>query len=344
MTPFRTWALVALLSLASAADGQAATKKKVKADLDATPATKVALVARTYSVTDLVVSADGAEDADMLIKFVQQAVRPTSWKGQGGSGMVVYKPQSQSLTILQTPSAHAQIGRLLKALVMLQGDAERRADRTPPPPPPPGLMGASGLMQAMCSTPPAPLPGPAPRATAKQYGHFVLDNVRVNAMGVTTTIKKVKIMYKGDGIEADVAKCALTNGESERKGDVEKILKQLTELVEEMKEKQEKKADLPPAPAVNSVPVPPGSTIPPGAAALIGAAMETLQKERQEEAGATHAPRPCPAPTPLPPCAPVTWSPVPEKDARDTGKARVESKGQEKPTKDCDPEGNPYDD
>src|SRR5262249_8070455 len=51
----------------------------------------------------------------------------------------------------------------------------------------------------------------------KQYGHFVMDNVKVNAMGVSCIIKRIRFMYKGDGIDADVAKCALTNGESEKK-------------------------------------------------------------------------------------------------------------------------------
>jgi hypothetical protein len=39
-------------------------------------------------------------------------------------------------------------------------------------------------------------------------------------------------MYKGDGIDNEVAKCALTNGESEKKTDVPKVLTDLLEKLE----------------------------------------------------------------------------------------------------------------
>jgi len=80
---------------------------------------------------------------------------------------------------------------------------------------------------------------PAPKSLsmpAKQYGHFVVENVKVNAMGVSVTIKRIKIMYKGDGIDADVAKCGLTGKyEAEVQGcgaDCLDILKELQQAAQ----------------------------------------------------------------------------------------------------------------
>src|SRR5437764_1205866 len=95
---------------------------------------------------------------------------------------------------------------------------------------------APPVTRAVYTATPAPLPAPA-TGRSKQYGHFVLDNVKVNAMGVSCTIKRVRFMYKGDGIDADVAKCALTNGESEKKADVPRVL---TDLLEKLDKKEEK--------------------------------------------------------------------------------------------------------
>src|SRR5262249_18068228 len=98
--------------------------------------------------------------------------------------------------------------------------------------------------------PPVPLTCPAcpaakSPASAKQYGHFVMQDVKVNAMGVTTTIKKIRFMYKGDGIEADVAKCALTNGDSEHKGDLEKLINEVNKLVDVKKDEKKEKTECP---------------------------------------------------------------------------------------------------
>lgn len=70
----------------------------------------------------------------------------------------------------------------------------------------------------------------ADHAQPKQYAHFVLQNVTINAMGVSAKIKRIRVMYKGDGIENDVAKCALTNGESEKKVDSAMLYKLLEKL------------------------------------------------------------------------------------------------------------------
>jgi hypothetical protein len=226
--------LVAVLSLAVLSPAaQAETKKKAYADKKAA----VGLVSKSYPVADLIDAADG-HDADLLIKFVMQAVKPSSWQEHGGPASIDYFPVGKALVIKQTPAAQAQISALLKALVKLQSDAGKHEPHG-------AMIGAA--VGAVCGgvvpanfAPPAPLPCPA-RATAKQYGHFVLDNVRVNAMGVTVNIKKVKLMYKGDGIEADVAKCALTNGDSERKGnkEEEQVLQQVKDLLDWLKKKTE---------------------------------------------------------------------------------------------------------
>jgi hypothetical protein len=235
MTQVRCWTLFAVLAIALVGtDGQAATKKKAdpkKADAN--------LVWKSYPVADLF-AGESAEDADLLIKFVTSAIEPSSWASHNGSGQIVCRLPDKVLSIHQTVAVHAQVARLLKALVMLQSDAERRAEKQ-------ACCGSAGAMlgqsvvQAACPAPPAPMCCAPAKSSCKQYGHFVIDNVKVNAMGVSTTIKKIKFMYKGDGIEADVAKCAMTNGESEHKGDLEKLMKQLTELVEEQQEKKAKK-------------------------------------------------------------------------------------------------------
>jgi hypothetical protein len=91
----------------------------------------------------------------------------------------------------------------------------------------------------------------------KQYGHFVLDNVRVNAMGVSCTIKRVRFMYKGDGIDNEVAKCALTGGESEKKADVPKVLTDLLEKISSGGKSDEAREITPPkAGACYAVPCP----------------------------------------------------------------------------------------
>jgi len=79
---------------------------------------------------------------------------------------------------------------------------------------------------------PTPPAGSAPPVQHKQYGHFILDNVRINAMGVTCTIKRIRFLYKGDGLDNEVAKCALTNGESEKKAEVSKVLTEVLEKLE----------------------------------------------------------------------------------------------------------------
>jgi hypothetical protein len=243
MTRNRWWVLLTVLAVALAGtESQAATKAK-----SAPKKVHASLVSKTYPVADLIGDSAGEDASELLIKFVKHAVKPASWEGHGGKGSVEYYPLGKALVIKQTPAVHAQLSCLLKALVKLQADSARNAEKhaccgSAMGAAAAALIGSSmsqGVVQAACPAPPAPMCCPTAKSSCKQYGHFVMDDIKVNAMGVSTTIKKIKFMYKGDGIEADVAKCAMTNGDSERKGDLEKLMKQVSDLVDAQKEKKE---------------------------------------------------------------------------------------------------------
>jgi hypothetical protein len=196
-------------------------------------------------------------------------------------------------------------------MAMLKTGAERQAARTPPVPVPPG--GFESVMPASYPPPPPPLPCPAMKAQgAKQYGHFVIDNIKVNAMGVSTTIKKIKFMYKGDGIEADVAKCALSNGDSERKGDLDKLINQVTKLVEEKTEGKKEKL---PEPKADVAPPPPL----PGSGTGCGWSGSSCPS-----AYPTCLPAPAAVPVPCTPGPPGSPAPEPTKGRPATSKAKVE--------------------
>ncbi len=258
MTQLRGWMLVAVLSLALVgAEGQAATKKKHKAEPDKSAAP--AMVWKTYSLADMIDPAAAPEETDLFVKFVKKAVEPSSWKTHGGHGTVHYQAACKSLVVHQTPAVQAKVKCLLSAMAMLKSGAEKHAQRRAldeAPNPYGGYF--EGPMPASYPPPPPPvaLSCPAVKAPsgAKQYGHFVMEDVKVNAMGVTTTIKKIRFMYKGDGIEADVAKCALTNGDSERKGDLDKLIGEVSKLVEKKEGKKEKTEEA--KPCCPSCPVP----------------------------------------------------------------------------------------
>lgn len=240
--------------------------------------THVQLVPKTYPVADLLPdpSVGGAE---LLVDFVMQSLKPKCWKGQGGRGTIEYCARTKSMLVKQTPQMQEQVACLLKALERLQAKQEA----APPAPLPSGMIGilgaacgGHGVEQATCAPPPPPPPVsvcgppgtmvcpaawikegsgcsappcPACKATTpcKQYGHFVMENVTVNAMGVSAKVKRIRFMYKGDGIDGDVAKCALTDGESEKKVDSGK-LDTLIEKLGELVPKKEASSCLPPPP------------------------------------------------------------------------------------------------
>lgn len=279
MTQTRAWMLMAVLSVVLVgSEGQAAAKKKTQTD----PEKTAEVVRKTYSVAGLIDPAAAADETEMFVKFVMKAVKPTSWKCAGGCGTVQYDGARKCLVVHQTPAVQAQVGCLLKALVTLKNGAEKQDEMR-------ALVGAARCLDPMIAPaaypslpPPPPCPAVKAPAGAKQYGHFVMDDIKVNAMGVSTTIKKIKFMYKGDGIEADVAKCAMTNGESEHKGDVEKLISEVSKLIEK---KEADKSE----PCGSNACV--GATSKcPAAAVPVGAVAETLTS----------------APTICPPCPPVT--------------------------------------
>jgi hypothetical protein len=141
-------------------------------------------------------------------------------------------------------------------------------------------------------------------------------------MGVSTTIKKIKFMYKGDGIEADVAKCAMTNGDSERKGDLEKLINQLTQLVDEKKEKKPESSMVPALPDCGCK-----------------TACEKCEKGCCSNKPATCpvttcCPAPCPSTSCSTPCCPAASSPccptACEKCDKDVSKCKCEENAEKK--------------
>ena len=177
------------------------------------------LVKKVYPVTALV-AGHNPVDAALLVRTITHTVRPRSWDGQGGSGTITYQDETRTLTVTQTPFVHEEIRSILKAIVALYGE-----QRTP-----------AAVIQTTYTTPVTARAHLEPKRPSpdhlKQYGHFVLDNVKVNAMGVSCMIKRIRFMYKGDGIDSDVAKCALTNGESEKK--TTEAPKALNDLLEKL--------------------------------------------------------------------------------------------------------------
>jgi hypothetical protein len=122
----------------------------------------------------------------------------------------------------------------------------------------------------------------AARTQPKQYGHFIMDNVTINAMGVSAKIKRIRILYKGEGVDSDIAKCALTDGESEKKVDSSK----LDTLIEKLSELLEKKT-----PTSMASPCLPGSAIGAAVGAVTGSAI-------------------CPAACPLTSCTGISSMPT----------------------------------
>jgi len=206
----RHWTLTTTLTLALAIPALAGAPKS-KAHK---------LVEKKYDVADLVSTLSqgpaGEGGADLLARALSHSVR-TANRGHCLTH-TEYRPDSRTVFVRGTADAQRQVASVLKAL---------RTVCTARPPAP------SCVMPAACDSSPEPAPLPRPAAgRSKQYTHFVLDNVKVNAMGVSCTIKRVRFMYKGDGIDADVAKCALTSGESEKKADVPKVLTDLLEKLD----------------------------------------------------------------------------------------------------------------
>lgn len=175
------WTLVAALTLALPGAAWSAAPRGHK------------LMRKCYAVADLAIA------PERLVYTVQHAVEPSSWRERGGPGTMEYRSKEKLLLVRQTAAVHKQIGSVLKALATVRPCVQTDA---------PQVLPAAYSARSTASD------------HRKQYGHFVLDNLRVNAMGVSCTVKRIRFQYKGDGIDGDVAKCALTNGESEKKADL----------------------------------------------------------------------------------------------------------------------------
>jgi hypothetical protein len=218
MTPSRWWTLIAVLAvpLAGAALGAAkpdSCTSKPHAGKRGTIHSK--LIRKTYPIADLV---DAVSGADTLTKAIVQAGKPASWHENGGRGTIEYRADKKILVVKQTAETHRQIRAVLKALTTIcrNEDAAPRSQ--------PWIIDTAVQVK---NTPAKTAASGQP----KQYGHFVLDNVRLNAMGISCTIKSVRLMYKGDGIITDAAKTAVANDGSEKK---QELMDAVGSLLEQM--------------------------------------------------------------------------------------------------------------
>lgn len=200
MTQSRCWlaaAVLALLVTAPPSPAAASEKSKSKTHAPKQHATKSKLVLRTYPVANLI-DAMKSHDADKLISAIVRAVKPKSWAGNGGKATIDYFPKTRSLVIKQTAAGHRQVDVVLKTLSVI-------CFQTTAP---------LSCVKCSDSDKPETPAKTAPSGQENAYGHLVLDNVRVNAMGINCTIKRVRLMYKGDSNLADAAKSAVANGEA----------------------------------------------------------------------------------------------------------------------------------
>lgn len=120
-----------------------------------------------------------------------------------------------------------------------------------------------------CCAVPAPAEAkPALFQPPKQHFRFVLDNLTFRMGGEgECKIKRIEFEYKGDGIEADVAKTALTAGNAESSA-TKAELGELTKLLERLIEAQtgqkvvKPTCSMPPTPAGVCYPSPVPCTMP----------------------------------------------------------------------------------
>ncbi len=83
----------------------------------------------SYSVADLVVpiptccpanSEKVATLEEHLKSLIVQTLAPTSWRQNGGRGLIDYAPLSMALVVHQTPAVHAEVAELLASLRRMQ--------------------------------------------------------------------------------------------------------------------------------------------------------------------------------------------------------------------------------
>jgi hypothetical protein len=317
MTQMHRWALVAVLALAgldARAQEPAPPRSHPTKDTH-----KTRLVRKTYPVRDLISvlgdDSTGTGTGEVLVRAIRKSVKPASWSEHGGSGTIAFDPGQKVLVVRQTSAVHQQVAAVLKAVALIT--CQRGvvvAAATPPPVPPPGP--AEVFHPALADVAGATCSVPAPPAKAKhkprqkQYGHFVMDNLKINAQGVTCTVKRVRFMYRGDGIESDVAKCALTGGESEKK----EVPPALAELLEKLQ-----KADAPRAclggTAAGALVGPAGGLKATGCCAPVAVPPFPMSSELGAPPSKLPEAKPCCPSTPclMPPCSPERSHPRMEK-------------------------------
>ncbi len=190
------------------------------------------LIQKTYPVGDLVsvLGKDSSAGAEALTRTIVKAINPKSWSVRGGSGTLKYVEKSKSLVVRQSVAVQKQVATLLNALAMTAMQAAPPASAT-------GVVDCLELSGAPAShANPRPLSAQrTPSGDAKQYGHFVMDNLRVNAMGVSCTVKRLRFQYRGDGLDNDVAKCALGKDPEQKTLELPKAL---MDLLEELKKSE----------------------------------------------------------------------------------------------------------
>lgn len=226
MTQSRWWTLVAVLSLSLVVSGSRAgvpDSSKAKTNSSKQKTTTGTMISKTYPVADLIeaIGKDPTGTGNYLTQSIVKTCNPKSWSDKGGSGTIKYMPKSKTLVVRQTATVHKQVSCMLKAMGCTQATVSQE------------------VVPALYSPSPTPATDPEPKTSpagnAKQYGHFVMDDVNVNAMGVNCTIKSIRFMYRGDGLDNEVAKCALTGGESETKKN--ELPKSVTDLLEKLNQK-----------------------------------------------------------------------------------------------------------
>lgn len=198
MTQSRCWLAAVVVALfVTALPSPATASEKSKTHTPKQHATKSKLILKTYSVANLI-DATKSHDADVLIRAIVRTVKPESWGGKGGSATIDYFPKTRSLVIKQTAAGHRQIDVVLKTLTTIYFE-------TPAP---------ITCVKCAASDQPETPAKTAPTGQENAYCHLVLDNVRVNGMGINCNVKRIRMMYKGDSNLADAAKGAVANGEA----------------------------------------------------------------------------------------------------------------------------------
>jgi hypothetical protein len=219
MTPNRFAMAAAILAvLAIALPAPAAAPEGGKSKTHAAKghySTQGKLIEKGYQVADLLHQPDQGEP---LVKVIVRAVEPNSWAEKGGRATIDFHPLTMAIVVKQTAEGHKQIATVLRALRIVCNDENTSTARITPT--------VYSTDSEKTTQPPCK---PAAQALPKQYGHVVLDNVRLNAMGVSCSVKRIRLMYKGDGPITEAVKTAVANGDGDKTQQAAAVLGALLE-------------------------------------------------------------------------------------------------------------------